>query len=288
MSLNAFLKLSVLLLLTLFLSTVIVVSVPDNSIWHASALLTERIIEETHEVTTSRGAADVAGSNVVRQADPVNAALTANGILTHTNRERTDRGLPVLIPNAQLSAAAGEKVTDMLMRQYFAHNAPDGTNAGDLARREGYEYFTVAENLALGGYSGDADVVRAWMESAGHRHNILNEQFVDIGIATGRGMFEGKDTWFAVQIFGLPQSICSEIDDELNEEIEENKKQLDIWKDELDELEAAIDEENNADERRELVEEYNELANEHNDLLEETEAMVDTYNAQVDAYNGCA
>ena len=98
------------------------------------------------------------------------------------NRERLARGERPLRLNTVLCAAASDRVRDMFAQHYFAHEAPDGTQPFVWVDREGYDYREIGENLAVG-YRTAEDVVDGWMHSPKHRDNVLNEAFVDVGIA---------------------------------------------------------------------------------------------------------
>lgn len=98
------------------------------------------------------------------------------------NRERLTRGEKPLRLNRALCAAANDRVRDMLEQHYFNHNAPDGTQPFVWVTREGYDYAEAGENLAVG-YRGADRTVAGWMDSPGHRANILNQVFEDVGVA---------------------------------------------------------------------------------------------------------
>ena len=70
---------------------------------------------------------------------------------------------------------------DMAINDYFSHNTPDGTTPWDRIRAQGYFYSMAGENIAAG-YASPESVVQAWMNSDGHRANILNCGFKDIGV----------------------------------------------------------------------------------------------------------
>ena len=110
------------------------------------------------------------------------------------NRERRGRGLRALDHNAELGTAAVRHTRDMVRRRYFSHDSPDGSDMVDRIRRAGYlrsaRTWGTGENIAWGGgyYATPASIVRGWMRSAGHRHNILNGRFDDIGIGIVQGL----------------------------------------------------------------------------------------------------
>ncbi|MDO8495931.1 MAG: CAP domain-containing protein [bacterium] len=136
---------------------------------------------------------------------PVLAAhISIADIIFETNNQRRANGLSSLIENSKLNTAADFKMRDMFTRQYFDHYAPDGTSGiPELLIRFDYGYMAAGENLALGNFKSASELVALWMASPGHRANILNGVYRDIGVATGYDMFEGRQTIIAVQIFGI-------------------------------------------------------------------------------------
>ncbi|MEK7516851.1 MAG: CAP domain-containing protein [Patescibacteria group bacterium] len=218
------------------------------------------------------------------------AFLTHAGTVAETNARRRENGLSPLAENAKLNAAAAAKVQDMFEKQYFEHVSPTGKDAGDLATEAGYQYILVGENLALGNFENDRALVDAWMASPGHRENILNNRYQEIGVAVAKGMFEGKSTWLAVQEFGLPTSACLQPDAALRDRIDANNDQLDRWREELDARRAELDamRPKRGEEYNWKLEEYNSLVAAYNALLEETKGFIAEYNAQVKASNACA
>jgi outer membrane biosynthesis protein TonB len=123
--------------------------------------------------------------------------------MTRINAERTNRYLPALISNGKLSAAANVKSSDMISRSYFAHVDPDGNYVWPVIEAQGYKpYQSLGENLAID-FSTAQAVVSAWMNSPGHRNNILNEKFQDQGMAAVYGEYEdGHNTYLITNLFG--------------------------------------------------------------------------------------
>lgn len=109
------------------------------------------------------------------------------------NAERGRYGLAPLRLNRRLSAAASAHAGDMDARNYFSHDSLDGGSFVDRIRRAGYlsgaRSWTVGENLAWGsrGRAAPQMVTRSWMNSPGHRANILNSSFREIGIGVAHG-----------------------------------------------------------------------------------------------------
>jgi uncharacterized YkwD family protein len=97
------------------------------------------------------------------------------------NIERMKQGLPTLIYHDDLSRIARMKSEDMRKNNYFDHVSPTYGSPGDMLIAEGYRYSICGENIAYGQRTA-ADVVDAWMNSPGHRANILNAKFTHIGV----------------------------------------------------------------------------------------------------------
>jgi cell division septation protein DedD len=101
-------------------------------------------------------------------------------LLQYTNNERAANGLGALAVHGSLNAAAQAKANDMASRDYWSHNTPEGNAPWVFFANAGYSYVTAGENLAYG-FDNSSNTVTAWMNSPGHRANILNNSFVDVG-----------------------------------------------------------------------------------------------------------
>jgi len=133
------------------------------------------------------------------------ATSAAEVILAAMNRERTARGLRPLRLNQKLSLAANDRIGDMFSKRYFAHVSPDGLQPFTWARQRGYRYRLIGENLAVG-YRGKS-VVDGWMNSRGHRENILQRGFDEVGIAIADGAPQrGYRGPTVVAMYGTPAS----------------------------------------------------------------------------------
>lgn len=211
--------------------------------------------------------------------------LTTKGILEIGNRERSLLGLDPLLKDERLSLAAEMKIDDMFERQYFDHVSPSGEEAGDLVALTGYRFIAVGENLASGNFNNDGDLIAGWMDSPGHRENIVNPGYMEIGIAVRKGNFEEQEIWLAVQIFALPDHVCPKPDRNLLSAISANEKRLSEIRKELELLRIEI--ESTVPRNREAILEYNASVHEYNALSDETQAMVRDYNSQVRETNDC-
>jgi len=124
-------------------------------------------------------------------------------LLRLTNAERTRAGLPPLRLATKLSQAAQRHAEDMVRNRFFSHTGSNGSTLGDRARAVGYNYSMVGENIAAGGAT-PAATLRQWMNSPGHRRNILNPRFTEVGfgyVSAPSDLY--RHYW--VQVFGTPR-----------------------------------------------------------------------------------
>ncbi|WP_404403371.1 CAP domain-containing protein [Jeotgalibacillus malaysiensis] len=118
-------------------------------------------------------------------------------VIELTNQERSKYGLPALSADPELSAVAEEKSADMARNQYFSHTSPTYGSPFDMMKTYGIDYRSAGENIAMGQQTPE-QVVTAWMNSEGHRQNILSTSYTHIGVGyVGDGnywtqMFIGK------------------------------------------------------------------------------------------------
>jgi uncharacterized protein YkwD len=128
-------------------------------------------------------------------AQPGDASQRALRIATRCllNKKRRTHGLRRLRGSGRLHRAAGRHTVDMARRDYFSHTSINGASFLDRIRRTGYlrraRSWSVGENIAwgTGELSTPRSIVRAWMRSPGHRANILNGRFRQIGIGISFG-----------------------------------------------------------------------------------------------------
>ena len=215
--------------------------------------------------------------------------LTRAGVIQWTNSQRAKYGLPPLKENSRLNVSAELKVQDMFENQYFAHLSPSGKGVKDLAEVVGYEFIAIGENLALGNFENDEVLVRAWMDSPGHRANILNPGYQEIGVAVQKGEFEGKTTWLAVQHFGRPLSACPQPEETLEAQIDSNQTEISKLQATLAKLESELRTVRlkRGPTYNQKVQEYNAFVSQYNNLVDETKALITNYNTQVKLFNQC-
>lgn len=115
--------------------------------------------------------------------------ITRETVLEQMNIQREASGLGPLREDFRLSQAAEDRMKDMIELGYWSHQSPRGYSPFIWTGLRGYRFASAGENLATGFETAEL-LVTSWMESKGHRENILGEEFVDVGIA----IIEGSTT----------------------------------------------------------------------------------------------
>ena len=113
--------------------------------------------------------------------------ITRASVVAAMNEYRAEHHLPPLREDARLDSAAGDRMRDMEDQAYWAHESPDGRSPFTWLAPNGYAFHYAGENLATG-FDTTELLVEGWMESPGHRANILSPHFEDCGIAIIDGM----------------------------------------------------------------------------------------------------
>jgi uncharacterized protein YkwD len=157
----------------------------------------------TASLLLALGAGSASAAGRCEGATAVTAATRAvsparDAILCLVNAERSERGLPRLRTNDDLERAAQDHSSDMVERRFFAHDSPGGASVRDRVERTGYlrgaRRWSLGENIgwASRSISSPAGMVRAWMESPGHREIILTRAFREAGIGIAMGVPKGS------------------------------------------------------------------------------------------------
>lgn len=134
----------------------------------------------------------------------ISSDINQQDLIKLTNEQRQKYGLPPVTENSALNRAAEEKAKNMFSENYWAHYSPSGKSPWDFISNSGYKYSYAGENLARNFYTSK-DVVDAWMASKmGHKENILNNKYTEIGMAVAEGYLNGQKTILVVQEFGTP------------------------------------------------------------------------------------
>ncbi len=128
-------------------------------------------------------------------------AAMRRAMLVRVNEERAKQNLPALVMNEILNQSAQKKSEDMFTRDYFAHESPDGVTPHQLITSTGYPAQTSAENLAKGPKTVD-EVMTGWMNSPGHRANILFNGIEEAGFGLKLGRNASGFNIYWTQHFG--------------------------------------------------------------------------------------
>lgn len=137
-----------------------------------------------------------AGKDILKLANEARARARTCG-------NRRFPAAPPLAWNDTLGEAALAHSRDMAKRNYFRHEGQDGSSAGDRARREGYDWRSVGENIATG-QGKPKEVVSGWLSSPGHCANIMNGDFTEMGAAYAVNP-DSDTTIYWTQVFGTPR-----------------------------------------------------------------------------------
>jgi len=141
---------------------------------------------------------------IIKQPTPT---TFADRVIELVNQQRANNGCPALTKNIALTNAAQAHSTDMALDDFFSHTGSDGSSPGARATRAGYSWSAIGENIAAG-YATPESVVQGWMNSSGHRANILNCGYRDTGVgyyylANDTGNVNYQHYW--AQMFGTPR-----------------------------------------------------------------------------------
>lgn len=118
------------------------------------------------------------------------------------NQERGKEGLGPLVEQSQLTQAARLHSQDMACNQFFSHVSPTSGDVIDRVTDQGYSYSAIGENIAAG-QAGPSDVVQAWMKSTGHRANIMNATYTQVGVGYAYVVGEASGVFWTLLV-GVP------------------------------------------------------------------------------------
>ncbi|AKM82381.1 TPA: CAP domain-containing protein [Candidatus Berkelbacteria bacterium] len=157
--------------------------------------LDEKVAKEEPKQTTAKKIKVVPAptvKSIKKTTTPINSVVSppvasvsssASTILSLVNEARRANSLSSVSYNSKLSQAAQAKADDMSSQNYFSHTNPQGQNDFYFATSAGYKYSWIGSNIAKGSYSSAQGVFDAWMNSPGHKANILGAKGLEIGYA---------------------------------------------------------------------------------------------------------
>lgn len=141
------------------------------------------------------------GESDAQTSEDRQAEMTqAEAILKLVNQERAKAGVPALTLSDKLTNVANIKAKDMADKNYFSHESPTYGSPFDMLKKFGVSYSYAGENIAAGQKTAE-EVMNSWMNSSGHKANILNKNYTQLGVGFYRGGQYGTE-W--VQLFIKP------------------------------------------------------------------------------------
>ena len=155
----------------------------EQKISLSDLLIANPTVDNPNQITVGQTISLPTTKNVTVQA----SSLTIEQqVLDLVNAERTQAGLKELKMDLELSKVAKAKSEDMRDNNYFSHTSPTYGSPFDMMKSFGIGYTYAGENIAAGQTSAAA-VMKSWMNSPGHKANILNENYTYIGIGYAKG-----------------------------------------------------------------------------------------------------
>jgi uncharacterized protein YkwD len=151
------------------------------------------------QISVSATAGDLMAAERIDPPGP-DLAQRSLKILELVNIERGRHGLPPMAHNDQLAQAAQLHSEEQALYQEMSHTGKDGSNPGDRIARTGYVFRSWGENVAFG-YGSAQSVMNAWMDSPGHRANILSSN-TEIGLGLA---FSSTGAPYYTQVFATPR-----------------------------------------------------------------------------------
>jgi uncharacterized protein YkwD len=136
--------------------------------------------------------------------DEAELAEQAANVIALVNQERAAAGCPELTPNDTLTAAAEAHSQDMAENHFLDHTGSEGSTPAERAEAAGYQWQRVAENVAAGPPSADI-AVDGWMDSPGHRENILDCELRETGVGVVEAPDDPTYGIYWTQLFGTPR-----------------------------------------------------------------------------------
>lgn len=156
--------------------------------------------------TPRPGQTPTPGASPAPVASPVTPATDLSGaeqiVFQLTNEERAKTGAKALASDPALNELARSRSEDMVKRNYFSHDTPDGKNVFDMLKEMRFSFSTAGENIAYNSYpisQSPQRVMTSWMNSSGHKANILNTRYGRIGIGAYQRPSDGAI--FYTQVF---------------------------------------------------------------------------------------
>ena len=140
------------------------------------------------------------GAGSANAARPLHLSRAERTLLTAINSARAAAGVPPLRASVSLSSAAAWQSQVLAQAGYIDHTSPDGSTLLDRLTRVRWHGTTAGEDLAVAPTPSDA--VAMWMQSTGHRENLLRPSFHTVGLGLARGVWSGREAVYVTADFG--------------------------------------------------------------------------------------
>ena len=140
------------------------------------------------------------GAGSAQAARPLHLSRAERSLVTAINSARASAGVPPLRATESLTSAASWQSQVLAQAGYLDHTSPDGSTLIDRIVRAGWHGSTAGEDLAVAPTASEA--VEMWMQSPGHRENLLSPQFRTVGVGMARGAWSGSSALFVTADFG--------------------------------------------------------------------------------------
>ena len=192
-------------LIPAIIAIVIVIALVAGSIGFllGASGLQESVVELPSGSSSAESTSTTIGSKATTDSETRVYQLTGEEklMLDSVNSERARESLDALTWCPALARSATEHSADMAAQNYFEHESLDGREVSDRAEAQGYNYRTVGENIAVGQRDVE-EVMQGWMDSPGHRENILRPEYTHLGSGVATGDFKGQRSIYWTQNFG--------------------------------------------------------------------------------------
>jgi len=167
--------------------------VPDETGTSSSTTLNSTASTKVNVVSSSTSA-------IASPRQPFNNADAQKQVLDATNAERAKVGCSPLVADSKLNSSADGHAEDMAAKNYFAHNSQDGRTFDQRISAAGFKFGSAGENLAVG-QSTVSKLLQDWMASPGHRKNIVNCDYTNLGVGYAFSNYGGVSKHYWVQNF---------------------------------------------------------------------------------------
>ncbi len=165
-------------------------------------------VPQSNNAVSSTGGIAISTAPTTGSISIGNETPQTQELLKQINNARATNGISPVTENSLLDKSAKLKADDMIAKNYWSHNAPDGTQWMSFIQQVGYAYSAAAENLSYGQYRyyPEQTIVNNWLNSPEHKENMLNGRYTEIGIAIEKAQsFNGQqDVWVIVTHYGTP------------------------------------------------------------------------------------